>query len=73
MLKILKFAEDKGKEQGIVIGLEQGREQGRAVGSQGIEFEPVYFECQDIQDKGRPRPEQAGSLWGTSPIRQVEV
>jgi hypothetical protein len=32
MLKILKFAEDKGKEQGIVIGLEQGVEKGRIVG-----------------------------------------
>ena len=28
MLKILKFAEDKGKEQGIQIGIEQGIEQG---------------------------------------------
>ncbi|PWR75581.1 DUF4351 domain-containing protein [Methanospirillum stamsii] len=28
MLKILKYAEDKGKEQGIVIGIEQGIEQG---------------------------------------------
>ena len=25
MLKILKYAEDKGKEQGIVIGVEQGK------------------------------------------------
>ena len=28
MLKILKYAEDKGKEQGIVIGIEQGIEKG---------------------------------------------
>ena len=28
MLKILKYAEDKGKEQGIVIGIEQGLEKG---------------------------------------------
>ncbi len=28
MLKILKYAEDKGKEQGIVIGIEQGIERG---------------------------------------------
>ncbi len=29
MLKILKYAEDKGKEQGILIGIEQGIEKGR--------------------------------------------
>ena len=34
MLKILKYAEDKGKEQGIVIGIEQGIERGI---EQGIE------------------------------------
>jgi len=28
MLKILKYAEDKGKEQGILIGIEQGIEKG---------------------------------------------
>ena len=37
MLKILKYAEDKGKEQGIVIGIEQGIERGIEQGKeQGI-------------------------------------
>ncbi len=32
MLKILKYAEDKGKEQGILIGIEQGIEKGMEKG-----------------------------------------
>ena len=28
MLKILKYAEDKGKELGIIIGIEQGKIEG---------------------------------------------
>jgi len=45
MLKILKYAEDKGKEQGIVIGIEQGIERGI---EQGLE---KGFEKGRIEEK----------------------
>lgn len=42
MLKILKYAEDKGKEQGIVIGIEQGIKRG--IGQGRIEEKRVLIE-----------------------------
>ena len=62
MLKILKYAEDKGKEQGIVIGIEQGIERGIERGIEQGKEQGIVIGIEQGIEKGLEKGFEKGRI-----------